>query len=689
MPVIAILTFGRFTLCQQEQEIAPPGRQGDTLCKALLCQPGRQAESAWLLEHLWPEAEGDLAITYLHNAAWTLRQTLPAGMLLTHKATQSYQLVGQDQLWVDADAALARIAEADAVGITTMEALPRLEQAVHYFQRGRFLAGVEETWVQARRMHLEMMKERALLGLAEMYRQHGKHTQAATLLSEALAEDPANENVLCHLMQTLHEEGMTHQALRAYEEFAKSLKKAGLEPAEMTTALYRRLKRAPRGLALSALSTTAPSSLPSSSLADPQQENASQARDTTEPRLISVGSQDALTRLLPLFSSAVTRGILQAAGELERGSEGDKNIQQKSNEHGPQQTLLLSSWSGVDVPFDPFRRSFNIQFFQFLCSLTGAAAASFIDPEVWDRLLASAAHPSALHQSSIDAFQDLIEVCWQLCNSGKIDVAEHLLLLLLPSLQHVADRQLDAARLTAECFRLLSVLSAHQLKLADKLTQCWQSVHYARLAREPNTLAACLHELTAALRYTGQPDRLFLAFQEALSFCEQLEPPLRAGIYAGAAAAFAQRQRRKEADFYIHLAYEVAQESSTRNLALADNSLAHLAEYEGLLFLELGQPRQAYETFDRFTRQAPQNGLPERNRLEMLNYQGLAALRLLDLDRYVSCLERGIEGALAIDSKKRLQEAFTIFQQIPAHWRDEPRMRQVMERFHLPMGGVN
>jgi tetratricopeptide (TPR) repeat protein len=57
--------------------------------------------------------------------------------------------------------------------------------------------------------------------------------------------------VLCHLMQTLHEEGMTHQALRAYEEFAKSLKKAGLEPAEMTTALYRRLKRAPRLLALS------------------------------------------------------------------------------------------------------------------------------------------------------------------------------------------------------------------------------------------------------------------------------------------------------------------------------------------------------------------------------------------------------------------------------------------------------
>jgi DNA-binding SARP family transcriptional activator len=317
MPAIAILTFGRFTLCRAEQEIAPPGRQGDTLCKALLCQPGRQAESAWLLEHLWPEAEGDLAVTYLHNAAWSLRQSLPAGMLLTHKATQSYQLAGQDQLWVDADAALARIAEADTLGRATAEALPRLEQAVQYFRRGRFLAGVEETWVQARRIHIETMRERAFTWLVEGYRTHGKLAQAEALLAEALAEDPTNENLLCALMQILHEAGMTHQALRAYEEFAKSLKKAGLEPAEMTTALYRHLKRAPRGLALSALSTTAPSSLPSSSLADPQQENASQARDTTEPLLRSGALQDAQTILLPFFTQAVKQGILGAISELE------------------------------------------------------------------------------------------------------------------------------------------------------------------------------------------------------------------------------------------------------------------------------------------------------------------------------------------------------------------------------------
>jgi hypothetical protein len=90
-----------------------------------------------------------------------------------------------------------------------------------------------------------------------------------------------------------------------------------------------------------------------------------------------------------------------------------------------------------------------------------------------------------------------------------------------------------------------------------------------------------------------------------------------------------------------------------------------------------------------FTSRSQQKRLPERNRLEMLNYQGLAALRLGELDQYVTCLERGIEGALAINSKKRLQEAFTIYQQVPRHWRDEPRMKQVIERFHLSVGGIN
>jgi tetratricopeptide (TPR) repeat protein len=124
------------------------------------------------------------------------------------------------------------------------------------------------------------MKERALTWLVEAYHTQGKLEFAEALLSEALAEDPTNETLLCHLMQTLHEEGMTHQALRAYDAFVKALGKVELEPAEATTALYQRLKRAPRLVTL-----PQPSQLP-----------AQQAEREPFPALQEIESEPALVR---------------------------------------------------------------------------------------------------------------------------------------------------------------------------------------------------------------------------------------------------------------------------------------------------------------------------------------------------------------------------------------------------------
>ncbi len=261
-PEVAIFTFGRFTICSGGQEMELPGRHGDTLSKVLLCQPGRRASYPWLIDQIWPLSDGDRAIEYLYAAARNFRTATSSDLLLTQRQTQSYALAGQDRLWVDADAALSLIAEAETLGRGTRASLPLLEQAVRYFRRGRFLAGVEEPWVQARRLHLEMMKERALLALAETYRQQGKRQQAQMVLSEALAEDSTNENLLRALMLTLHEEGMTYQALRAYEEFARTQRRVQMEPAEATTALYKQLKRAPQVFDLAPLTRSAPLSLP-------------------------------------------------------------------------------------------------------------------------------------------------------------------------------------------------------------------------------------------------------------------------------------------------------------------------------------------------------------------------------------------------------------------------------------------
>jgi DNA-binding SARP family transcriptional activator len=244
-PQVTIWTFGLFTICGPRGESLVVGRRGDTLCQVLLCQPGRKAESAFLTDQIWPQSEADQAVNYLYSAAWAFRSRVSADLLLTHKQGSSYQLVGQERLWVDVDAALALLAQAEVMGGTTTQALSLLEQAARYFRRGKFLAGIEETWVYARRAYIETMRERGLCALAEAYRLCGKMQQAEMVLVEALTEDPLNENLLCLLMQTFHEEGMTHRAVRAYEQFSRALKNMDLVPAEETTALYEQVRKAP------------------------------------------------------------------------------------------------------------------------------------------------------------------------------------------------------------------------------------------------------------------------------------------------------------------------------------------------------------------------------------------------------------------------------------------------------------
>lgn len=71
----------------------------------------------------------------------------------------------------------------------------------------------------------------------------------------------------------------------------------------------------------------------------------------------------------------------------------------------------------------------------------------------------------------------------------------------------------------------------------------------------------------------------------------------------------------------------------------------------------------------------------------MLNYQGQAALYSGQIEKYAICLEKGIEGAIALQSKKRLAEALDIFTgEMPKLWLREQPIKLVVERFHLLPG---
>ena len=178
-------------------------------------------------------------------------------------------------------------------------------------------------------------------------------------------------------------------------------------------------------------------------------------------------------------------------------------------------------------------------------------------------------------------------------------------------------------------------------------------------------------------------------FLEAHLYCNEptVAPTVRAGIHAGTAVALAYQQRHKESEFYLQLAWETIEKGDAEkpkpSLAEMDQGKARIAEYEALLALVLEEPKRAWTVLVPYTSNTSA-AIPERNRLEMVNYQSRAALLMGDREQYILCLREGLKGAMTIQSKKRYAEAITVLQnEVPLSWHQDAPIRVIKEEFGL------
>ncbi|GAC1467498.1 MAG: hypothetical protein PVSMB2_35460 [Ktedonobacteraceae bacterium] len=335
--------------------------------------------------------------------------------------------------------------------------------------------------------------------------------------------------------------------------------------------------------------------------------------------------------------------------------------------------------------FDESKR----QALRLLIELAGmAVATSALDLEPWERL--SSTKPLDMDTNAFTHFKNLMSECWELGKS-QLTIADRVLTGFLPDMIELAPYHREAAFLATQGLRLRSILTAHQLNLSSKVTLCQKAVDHARTSGDLNSLVAALTELGVAYKYANQHDSSITTYQEALHYSGEASPLLRTRVYAAAAAALAQHGRKKEADFYIHLAYEDFPENPTTDpsFTYADSGIYMIAFYEGVMRLGMDQPAEAYQAFENYKNHPASAITPERNRLEIINQQGKAAIMLNNLEQYVDHLEQGITGAIALKSKKRFDEVVKIFQEtMPKSWLDESQIKHIAEQYKL-LSGVN
>jgi tetratricopeptide (TPR) repeat protein len=664
-PLVRVMTCGLLTLeiAQERVSADPPqaryavltpdrlrGRgvgPALSLLKLLVSRPQRFAPADWLLEQFC-QSEGEaFSSKRLDTLAWLLRDLLcPSAyatlrrQIVAHTRAMGgagYQLAGYPLIWVDHEALCWNVEQAVRMERFGDDPLPFWQRAYELAKRGEYFPDeVYSEWAEARREEIAGLRRQSVLALARLFTERegrAGEEEALVLLRSSWTEHPRDEDILRPLMELLGKREGYQEALGYYAKLCDLLSEDDQQPDSHTQDVveYLRAKRIRR---------------------TSQSSTHAQEVECIADRKNAIIQQTVLGE--EVISSSFSLGICSPFP-------GGKRM----------------------ASFDSSRRSL----LQHLLGFTGFAASLSVSEDALEPILSPSLRARTLDASTLEILHGLIEACWQLCNRGNMKLAE---LVLASFLSHVIERaafQPEAAKLTSQGLRLKSIIEAHQLHLAQMIPLCQQSVAYAQAANDPDSLSAAFNGLAVAYKYNRQFHHSFETYQAALLASERATPLLRSRVYAGSAEAFAARGFKQEARRLIGQAYEQFPDHPERDPSFysADNGLFMLAYYEGLLYLALQEPDKAIRAFEK----SKSLTLPDRNRLEIINHWGRAAILLGDLERYVCCLEEGVSGAIAIQSQKRLDEAIEIFQeQVPQSWLADPMLKQVTEKFSLPLPSV-
>ena len=214
-----------------------------------------------------------------------------------------------------------------------------------------------------------------------------------------------------------------------------------------------------------------------------------------------------------------------------------------------------------------------------------------------------------------------------MCDQNQLAPAEGVLVGFLPHLLSLPKQESKTAFLTSNGLHLQSILAGHHLRLSDKVGICEQSVDYARLAGDANTLVTTLVQLAVAYEFTGQSEKEWAPLQEALHESQEASPLVQSRLYSEYSLALASSGRIREAEFYMGLAEEVFPDdpASDPGFPFANSNIFILSKYAGLVHIRSGSIKKAFNAFEHYKQHPSGLMIPERHRLGIVNGQSRAA----------------------------------------------------------------
>ena len=193
-------------------------------------------------DYIWTIGPWALALSASRLRARVAGVGLPRSRIIGN-AFGCYQFTPPVEVWVDVEAALAGVDEAEgAIAMGNPFAAYRPSLIAVTVLRRPFLTGHDGEWVEGRRAVLTSNLVRALDCRVEALAANQELELALTHAREVVRLEPYRESSYRRLMRMLDRKGERAEAVRVYLDFGRLLKQdLGVSPSDETEAFYREI----------------------------------------------------------------------------------------------------------------------------------------------------------------------------------------------------------------------------------------------------------------------------------------------------------------------------------------------------------------------------------------------------------------------------------------------------------------
>lgn len=248
LPALVVYCLGPFRVYQHDRLITDwNGLKGQAILKYLLMHKGKPIAKDILLDVFWPDVEPGDTRRNLHQAIYSLRQTLrrsrPDLQPILFKK-DCYLLNPEIIVWLDFEEFEKHVQAGWRLEATEQpaEAIAEYSIAEGLYQGDFLEEDLYEDWPSVQREHLRNLYLNIADRLSEYYVRQGQYTAAIALCQKILAKDNCYEDAYRRLMQCYLAQGQRPLAVRQYQTCLQVLEEElDLTPSEETVALYQRI----------------------------------------------------------------------------------------------------------------------------------------------------------------------------------------------------------------------------------------------------------------------------------------------------------------------------------------------------------------------------------------------------------------------------------------------------------------